>query len=135
MPKPVTTQLPEHLARYAESEVAAGHFSSVEDVVEAGLTLLRKRQERHDAEVAAINAALEEGERSGIAEDYSLQGTLAKLGLGGVGRPRRSEALIKERRRLCGAVRMRRETGRVEAFELATALCKLPKFTVKPLKK
>jgi len=34
-----------------------------------------------EAKLAMLRAALDEGERSGIAEDYSLPGTLARLGL------------------------------------------------------
>ncbi len=33
----------------------------------------------HDAHIAALREALEEGERSGIVEDYSLEGLLAEL--------------------------------------------------------
>jgi putative addiction module CopG family antidote len=58
MPKPITAELPDHLARFAEAEVAAGHFSTVEDVVEAGLAMLQQHQGRD----AANNAALEEAE-------------------------------------------------------------------------
>jgi Arc/MetJ-type ribon-helix-helix transcriptional regulator len=47
--KPVTAHLPDHLTRFAEAEVAAGHFASVEDVIEAGVEALRKRQEPHEA--------------------------------------------------------------------------------------
>jgi Arc/MetJ-type ribon-helix-helix transcriptional regulator len=48
MPRPITAaDLPERFARFAEAEVAAGHFSSVEDVVEAGLAILQERQEHH----------------------------------------------------------------------------------------
>jgi Arc/MetJ-type ribon-helix-helix transcriptional regulator len=59
MPRPLTsTDLPERFARFAEAEVAAGHFPSVEDVVEAGLALLQERQEGH----AANDAVREEAE-------------------------------------------------------------------------
>jgi antitoxin ParD1/3/4 len=82
MAKPITpSDLPEDLARFAEAQVAAGRFASIEDVLRAGQKA-RERQQRNEAKLAALDAALEEGERSGIADDYSLQGTLAKLGLG-----------------------------------------------------
>jgi Arc/MetJ-type ribon-helix-helix transcriptional regulator len=58
MPKPIIAELPDHLARFAEAEVAAGHFSTVEDVVEAGLAMLQQHQGRD----AANNAGLEEPE-------------------------------------------------------------------------
>jgi putative addiction module CopG family antidote len=86
MARSITARLSDDLARFAEAEIAAKHFADMDAVLEAGLEALRKRSERHDAKAAAIKAALEEGERSGIAEDYSLEGTLAKLGLSSVGR-------------------------------------------------
>jgi Arc/MetJ-type ribon-helix-helix transcriptional regulator len=49
MPKPITAELPDHLARFAEAEVAAGHFSTVEDVVEAGLAMLQQHRARDAA--------------------------------------------------------------------------------------
>jgi Arc/MetJ-type ribon-helix-helix transcriptional regulator len=58
MARPITSaDLPERFARFAEAEVAAGHFSSVEDVVEAGLTMLQQRMERHDTNDAAPEEA------------------------------------------------------------------------------
>jgi Arc/MetJ-type ribon-helix-helix transcriptional regulator len=49
MARPITAaDLPERFARFAEAEVAAGHFSSVEDVVEAGLAILQERQEHQE---------------------------------------------------------------------------------------
>ena len=87
MPKPITlTHLPEDLTRFAEAQVAAGRFPDVEGVLEASLLAMQRRQQRHDAKVAALDAALEEGEQSGFADDYSLEGTLAKLGLGAASR-------------------------------------------------
>ena len=71
----------EHIARFAEAEAAAGHFASVEDVIEAGLMMLQKHQERHAAKLAATDAALEEGERSGLAEDGVFERVRARLGL------------------------------------------------------
>jgi antitoxin ParD1/3/4 len=77
----VPIDVPEDLAHFAEAQVAGGRFASVEDVLRAGQKAL-ERQQRSEAKIAALDAALEEGERSGIADDYSLDGTLAKLGLG-----------------------------------------------------
>lgn len=82
MSKAITlTNLPEHLARFAEAQVAAGRFARVEDVLEAGLVALQRRQERHEAKIAALDAALEEGERSGVAEDGVFDRVRARLGL------------------------------------------------------
>ena len=47
MSRPV--HLPEEVARFAEAEVAAGNFASVEDVLEAGIEVLQQReQDWHD---------------------------------------------------------------------------------------
>jgi antitoxin ParD1/3/4 len=81
MPKSITTHLPDHLARFAEAEVAAGRFTSVDNVIEAGVETLRKRQERYDAKVKALDAALDEGERSGIFEGDAFASVRAELGL------------------------------------------------------
>ncbi len=76
--------LPEHLARLAEAEVAAGHFASVDDVLTAGVEALaekQRREQRHDAKISAINAALEEGERCGMFEGDAFASVRAELGL------------------------------------------------------
>jgi antitoxin ParD1/3/4 len=80
MPKPITTTLPDHLARFAEAEVSAGRFARVEDVIEAGVEALRKRQERYETKVKALEAALEEGERSGLAEEGVFDRVRARHG-------------------------------------------------------
>jgi len=81
MPKSITTHLPDHLARFAEAEVAAGRFASVENVIEAGVETLRKRQQRYDARVKALDVAVEEGERSGMFEGNAFASVRTGLGL------------------------------------------------------
>lgn len=57
--------------------VSTGNFGATDaEVVSTALELL---QRRYDAKLQALRQALEEGERSGIAEDYSLEGLLAEL--------------------------------------------------------
>jgi antitoxin ParD1/3/4 len=67
--------LPEDVARFAEAELASGRFSTVEDVIRAGAEALREREE-DEAKLVALRAALEEGERSGRADDASVEGIL-----------------------------------------------------------
>jgi putative addiction module CopG family antidote len=82
MAKPITTTLPDDLVRFAEAQVAAGRFARVEDVIEAGvLKRCARRQERHDAKAQALAAALEEGERSGLADDGVFDRVRARHGL------------------------------------------------------
>ncbi len=85
MARPLTAaDLPPDLARFAEAQVAAGRFGSVEDVLRAGKEALeqeQRRQERHEAKLAAVDAALEEGERSGLFEGDPFASVRAELGL------------------------------------------------------
>jgi antitoxin ParD1/3/4 len=78
MARPITSaDFPPDLARFAEAQVAAGRFASVQDVCEAGVEALRK----HEAKLAFIEDALEEGERSGTFEGDPFASVRAELGL------------------------------------------------------
>jgi putative addiction module CopG family antidote len=84
MSKPITpADLPPHLARFAEAQVAAGRFASVEDVVEAGLEALKERVEgeqlRRDATEAF--AAFDRGEGITTTPDELMDGIERDLGL------------------------------------------------------
>jgi len=61
-----TADLPEDIARIAEAEVAAGNFTSVEDVVRAGVEAVE--QERYHSKMAKLRAAIDEGDASGTFE-------------------------------------------------------------------
>jgi len=43
-----TSDLPEPVARFAQAQIAAGRFSTVEDVLTAGVEALRERDERQN---------------------------------------------------------------------------------------
>ena len=87
MSKPITSaDLPPHLARFAEAQVAAGRFATVEDVVEAGLEALRQRAEgeqfadlRRDAEEGF--AAFDRGEGIESTPDELMDRINRELGL------------------------------------------------------
>ena len=82
MSKPITlTHLPEDLARFAEAQVATGRFPNVEGILEASLQAMKLRQLRHDEKVAAPDAALQEGEQSGLAGDGVFDRVRGRLGL------------------------------------------------------
>ena len=69
--------LPQVAEQRMHALVASGNFGNTDaEVVSTALELL---QRRYDAKKAALHEALEEGERSGIAEDYSLEALLAEL--------------------------------------------------------
>lgn len=81
MPKPITlTDLPEDLARFAAAQVAAGRFSSIEDVLRAGSRAL-ERQQRDEAKMAALRAAIAQGDASPDFEGNPFSSVRAELGL------------------------------------------------------
>ena len=61
--------------------VASGIFGKTEaEVVSTALEFLQRRYDAKKAELRqALGEILDEGKRSGIAEDYSLEGLLAAL--------------------------------------------------------
>ncbi len=68
MPKNTSISLGDHFAGFAERQVAEGRYGSVSEVVRAGLRLL----EEHEAKLAALRAALVEGEQSGPSAPFDF---------------------------------------------------------------
>lgn len=61
MSKNTSITLGNHFADFVEQQVSQGRYGSASEVVRAGLRLL----EEHEARLAALRAALAEGEQSG----------------------------------------------------------------------
>jgi antitoxin ParD1/3/4 len=74
MQKNTSVTLGEHFETFIASQVNNGRFSSASEAIRAGLRLL----EEQELKLMALRQALQDGEKSGIAE-YSLQGLLAEL--------------------------------------------------------
>jgi antitoxin ParD1/3/4 len=68
MAKNTSITLGEHFTSFVEHQVANGRFGSTSEVVRAGLRLL----EEHEARVAALRAALVEGEQSGPSTPFDF---------------------------------------------------------------
>ncbi len=66
--KSTSVVLGEHFNRFVRGQIATGRFGSASEVVRAALRVLEERE----VKLAALRAALEEGEQSGFATDYSL---------------------------------------------------------------
>ena len=75
MSKNTSVTLDEHFDQFVSAQIRAGRFGSASEVIRAGLRMLEERETK----LAALRAALVEGERSGIAEGYSLQRVLEKI--------------------------------------------------------
>ena len=63
MTKNTSVSLGDHFASFVERQVSEGRYSNASDVMRAGLRLL----EEHESKLAALRAALIEGEQSGIS--------------------------------------------------------------------
>ncbi|TWB82426.1 antitoxin ParD1/3/4 [Nitrospirillum amazonense] len=68
MGKNTSVSLGEHFTQFVETQVAQGRYGSASDVMRAGLRLLEERE----AKLAALCAALDEGEASGISSQNVL---------------------------------------------------------------
>ncbi len=74
MAKNTSFSLGDHFTDFIEEKVAEGRFSSASDVVRAGLRLL----EEQEAKLAALRAALIEGEESGPATEFDFEAFIAR---------------------------------------------------------
>jgi antitoxin ParD1/3/4 len=70
----MNVSLPEPMKDWVEDQAKDGRFANSSDYVRH---LIRRDQERAEA-IARLNAALEEGERSGTAEDFDFDEFLAR---------------------------------------------------------
>jgi len=73
MSKNTSFSLGEHFTTFINSKVDEGRYGSASDVVRAGLRLL----EEQEAKLAALRAALEEGEASGQATPFDFERFIA----------------------------------------------------------
>jgi antitoxin ParD1/3/4 len=72
MSKNTSISLGDHFAGFIEEQVARGRYGSASDVVRAGLRLL----EEQEARLAALQAALIEGEQSGAPSPFDFDAFL-----------------------------------------------------------
>lgn len=75
MSKNTSITIGDHFDRFIAAQISSGRFGSASEVVRAGLRLLEERETK----LAALRSALESGERSGVAEGYSLERLLKKV--------------------------------------------------------
>lgn len=75
MNKPATVELPEHLLTFVESQVAAGHYGSLSEAVQAALRLL----EEQEARLEHLREALAEGEDSPVIENFDRESFLRRM--------------------------------------------------------
>ncbi|THV23224.1 type II toxin-antitoxin system ParD family antitoxin [Peteryoungia ipomoeae] len=75
MNKPVQVTIAEPYDSFIDSQLESGAFKSAEDVVEAGLKLLKEEQAR----IEWLRAALIEGENSGPSMPFEPEDLMASV--------------------------------------------------------
>lgn len=74
MPKNTSISLGDHFNAFIEAQLSAGRYGSASDVVRAGLRLL----EDQETKLAALRAALIEGEESGPSAPHDMEAFIAR---------------------------------------------------------
>jgi antitoxin ParD1/3/4 len=59
--------LTEELERFVLTKVVSGRYENASEVVRAALRMLEREEEQYEAKLAALRAAIDEGDASGIA--------------------------------------------------------------------
>ena len=74
MSKHTSFSLGDHFSGFVATQVGDGRYSNASEVVRAGLRLL----EQQETALAALRAALIEGEQSGASTPFDIEGFIAK---------------------------------------------------------
>ena len=75
MSKNTSVTIGDHFDQFIAQKVAEGRFGSASEMVRAGLRMLEEQENK----LSALRAAIQYGESSGFAEDYSLNAVLKAL--------------------------------------------------------
>jgi antitoxin ParD1/3/4 len=60
--------LTDELDRFVAKKVKTGRYENASEVVRAGLRTLEREEQHYEAELAALRAAIDEGDASGVAD-------------------------------------------------------------------
>jgi antitoxin ParD1/3/4 len=73
--------LTDDLERFVQAKVSSGYYENASEVVRAGLRALDRDEREYEAKLAALRAAIDEGDASGVAEEHVFARVRGKLNL------------------------------------------------------
>ena len=78
--------LTDELDRYVAAKIKGGRYENASEVVRAGLRILEREEQQYEAKLAALRAAIDEGDASGIAKGQVFRRVRKALKLAGSSR-------------------------------------------------
>jgi len=84
--------LTDELDRFVLAKVGSGRYENASEVVRAALRTLEREEQQYEAKLAALRTAIDEGDRSGVAEGNSFDRVRRALKLSGKPHRRKSVA-------------------------------------------
>ena len=75
MMKTTSVALGPHFEEFIQASILSGRYNNASEVVRSGLRLLEDREQK----IAALRAAIEEGENSGFVEDFDAEAFLQEM--------------------------------------------------------
>jgi antitoxin ParD1/3/4 len=73
--------LTDELDRFVAKKIKAGRYENASEVVRAGLRNLEREEQEYEAKLAALRAAIDEGDASGVAKGDVFRRVRKKLKL------------------------------------------------------
>lgn len=73
--KTTTVALGNHFDNFIQASILGGRYNNASEVIRAGL----RRLEEDERQLAALRAAIDEGDASGYIEDFDFDAHLEKL--------------------------------------------------------
>ena len=73
--KTTSVALGPHFEEFIQASITSGRYNNASEVVRSGLRLLEDQEQK----IAALRAAIEEGENSGFVEDFDFEAHLEEL--------------------------------------------------------
>ena len=73
--KTTSVALGSHFEDFIQASILSGRYNNASEVVRSGLRLLEDQEQK----IAALRAAIEEGENSGFVEDFDFEAHLEEL--------------------------------------------------------